>query len=159
MMLTLIRFALLITAGLVHVQSRAAEATETTIGSARHLSSVLLGLMAIIALIFILAWFYRKASGGSWLRSGAIRIVAASALGTRERLLLVEVGGTQMLLGVTAQNITRLHVFDEPVVSANDTQATSSFNEKLQTFMTGRGAQPTADNAGDLHTSQSTGKP
>lgn len=149
------RFAAVLACGLIQARSWAEEGTAgavDSIGSARHLSSVLLGLVAIIALIFLLAWFYRKASGGNWLRSGSIRILAALALGTRERLLLVDVGGTQILLGVTAQNITRLHVFDEPVLSADEPQANSPFNEKLQAFMAGRGRVQ-----GDGHEGQGAG--
>ncbi|HEY7884052.1 MAG TPA: flagellar biosynthetic protein FliO [Cellvibrionaceae bacterium] len=118
----------------------AAETSEVvpaspSIGNAQHLSSILLGLIAIVVLIFGLAWFYRKATGGAWMRSGDIKVVSALALGTRERLLVVDVAGQQLLLGVTAQTISTLHVFDEPVVKNDSASSTSDFSEKLQSFL------------------------
>src|SRR5690606_1839284 len=130
-------FGLFLLAPMTYADTAAADPVKT-IGSAQHLTSVLVGLAAIVLLIFLLAWFYRKASGGTWLRSAHIKILGALALGTRERLLLVDVGGTQILLGVTAQNISRLHVFDEPVVTANEAEPEWAFGEKLQAILAGK---------------------
>lgn len=130
-------FSLFLLVPVTYADAAAADKVKP-IGSAQHLASVLVGLVAIILLIFVLAWFYRKASGGTWLRSAHIKIVGALALGTRERLLLVDVGGTQILLGVTAQNISRLHVFDEPVATANQAESESAFGEKLQAVLAGK---------------------
>jgi len=41
-------------------------------------------------------------------------------VGTREKLVLVNVENTKILLGVTTSNITRLHVFDSPVTAEGD---------------------------------------
>ena len=43
-----------------------------------------------------------------------LRIVDALALGTRERLLLVDVAGERVLLGVAGGRIERLHVLEAP---------------------------------------------
>jgi Cu(I)/Ag(I) efflux system membrane fusion protein len=50
---------------------------------------------------------------------------------TRERIALVDVGGKQILIGVTPQAIRTLHVFDEPVV-APDEPVSGDFARKLQ---------------------------
>ena len=51
-----------------------------------------------------------------------MRVLAAAPIGTRERVLLLEVHGQQLLIGVTAQHVTNLHTFsaDAPPVSADD---------------------------------------
>lgn len=46
-------------------------------------------------------------------------MVGSLALGTRERAVMVEVAGQQLLLGVTPGQVTTLHVFDVPVIGAN----------------------------------------
>src|SRR5690554_5879378 len=151
MKLSAVRLFTLAALLLTHHLAWAAAGTETTIGNAKHLTSVFLGLLLIIVLIFLLAWFYRKASGGNWLNSGAMRILATLPLGTRERLLLVDVDGTQMLLGVTGQTINCLHVFDEPVISDSEVPASSAFQEKLQALMNGKRAteKPISGSASD----------
>ncbi len=101
--------------------------------------SVLLGLLGIIALILGLAWFAKRAGASGWSRTGDMKVVASLALGTRERLLVVDIANTQILLGVTAQSINQLHVFDEPAIKV-DGSASSDFSQKLMRIMRGQGA-------------------
>ena len=57
---------------------------------------------------------------GQWIVYALFRcveaVLAALPLGPRERLVLVDAAGSHILLGVTAQQITALHQFSEPVV-------------------------------------------
>jgi len=108
------------------------------------LVSVLLGLLGIIALILGLAWFAKRAGATGWSRSSDMKVVASLALGTRERLLVVDVANTQILLGVTAQSINQLHVFDEPVINTDGT-ASSDFSQKLMSIMKGQGLGQSAE--------------
>lgn len=103
-------------------------------GAATSLLSVLLSLLLIIGLILALAWFLRRFGQVGSSRQGAMRVVASLALGTRERLLLVQVGEQQLLLGVTPQQVRTLHVFDEPVVDPN-TGPGDDFRQRLMGLM------------------------
>ncbi|NMT64717.1 flagellar biosynthetic protein FliO [Marinobacter orientalis] len=89
------------------------------------------GLLAVLALIFGCAWIVRRMGGMTGGNSRAIKVVSVMAMGTRERVALIEVGGTQILVGVTPSTIRTLHVFDEPVVSAGD-PVSGDFARKLQ---------------------------
>ncbi|VVT05520.1 Flagellar biosynthesis protein fliO [Marinobacter salarius] len=89
------------------------------------------GLLAVIAIIFGCAWIVRRMSGMTGGNTRAIKVVSVMPMGTRERIALVEVGGKQILIGVTPSAIRTLHVFDEPVVSAGD-HVSSDFARKLQ---------------------------
>lgn len=106
---------------------------------AETIMSVLFGLLGIVALILGLAWFAKRAGATGWSRSSDMKIVATLALGTRERLLVVDIANTQILLGVTAQNINQLHVFDTPVIKT-DGSANSDFSQKLMSIMKGQGS-------------------
>ncbi|BFM20661.1 flagellar biosynthetic protein FliO [Gilvimarinus japonicus] len=117
--------------------SAVSTAAVTPVG-ADTLVSVLLGLLGIIALILALAWFAKRAGATGWSRSRDMKVVASLALGTRERLLVVDVANTQILLGVTAQSINQLHVFTEPVINTDGT-ASSDFSQKLKSIMNGQG--------------------
>lgn len=73
--------------------------------------AVFLVLLALLPLG--IRWLQRRAPGGS-TTTGAARIVSAIAVGPHQRVVTVEVGPedarTWLVLGVTAQNITCLHV-------------------------------------------------
>jgi flagellar protein FliO/FliZ len=103
--------------------------------TASQLASLLGGLLFILALIFGLSWFVKRFSQGGFMQNPAMKVVAAMPLGTRERLMLVAVGDKQILLGVTATQISNLHVFDYPVVTAGDKEAGSDFSQKLMAIL------------------------
>lgn len=104
--------------------------------SASQLASLVGGLALILVLIYGLSWFVKRFSQGGFLQNPTMKIVSAMPLGTRERLMLVEVGGKQLLLGVTATQINTLHVFDEPVVpNGKDQPVASDFSQKLMSIL------------------------
>lgn len=83
-------------------------------GYASTLASMVGGLILVLVVIFVLAYVVRRlnlvpASGG------VIKTLAASPLGQREKLVLVELDGQQYLLGVTAQQVTLIDKLDNPV--------------------------------------------
>lgn len=79
------------------------------------LAQLLLGLLGVVALILFLAWIAKRAIGMP--QSGRhMRIVTGLPLGTREKIVLVEVGKEQLLLGVAPGRVSLLTRFDEPVV-------------------------------------------
>ena len=93
-----------------------------------------LGLVAVIAVIYGCAWIIRRMNGMTGMNNNAIKVVSVMAIGTRERIALIEVGGQQILLGVTPSAIRTLHVFDEPVVDAGNASS-GEFARRLHTMM------------------------
>ncbi|MES2823876.1 MAG: flagellar biosynthetic protein FliO [Pseudomonadota bacterium] len=107
------------------------------INSASQLASLVGGLMLILGLIYGLSWFVKRFSQGGFMQNSTIKMLSALPLGARERIMLVDVGGKQILLGITATTINALHVFAEPVVNApqNATPAASDFSQKLMAIL------------------------
>jgi len=79
---------------------------------AEELASVTLGLLMILALIFALAWLYRRYGNFVSLNRSDIQILGGVSLGSREKAVLLEVEGTRLLVGVAAGQVNTLHVFD-----------------------------------------------
>ena len=79
---------------------------------AAQVGEVLAALILVIVAIVAASWLMRRVSGVNMRSNVAIRVLAALPLGQRERVILVEVGQTQLLLGVSANGINRLHEFD-----------------------------------------------
>jgi len=96
--------------------------------------ALLLVVGGIIAVIWLLRRLSRVPAGGS----GGLRVIAGLALGARERILLVEVGETHLLLGVTPGRLRTLHVLDKPVIlSGGAGGKTVSFAERLGKVLQG----------------------
>lgn len=84
-------------------------------GLEASVSRLLVGLLLVIGLIVLLGWLARRMQLIPRQEGKAIRIVATQPLGPRERLLLVQVGREQVLLGLCHGQLTPLHVLAEPV--------------------------------------------
>ncbi|HWV16690.1 MAG TPA: flagellar biosynthetic protein FliO [Cellvibrio sp.] len=111
------------------------------LSTSSQLANLMGGLLLILGLIYGLSWFVKRFSQGGFMQNSTIKMLSSMPLGTRERLLLVDVGGTQILLGVTAAQINTLHVFAEPVLTAekntavSGSTASSDFSQKLMAIL------------------------
>jgi flagellar protein FliO/FliZ len=113
----------------------ATPATTSNVGSAGHLVNTVIGLALIIALIFGLSFFVKRFGAGGFTNNNQLKILSSMPLGTRERIVLIDAAGQQILLGITPTNINALHVFPEPVVVSNDNTAQSDFGKTLMTLL------------------------
>jgi len=89
----------------------AAPAASTAPTAGGGLFEVTLALLAIVALIAGLAWLMKRARGFGVAGRDRIQVLSERALGPKERCVLVRVGDTDILLGVTQNSINPLHVF------------------------------------------------
>lgn len=101
-----------------------------------YLANIVVGLVFIVALILGVGWFMKRFNhGGMFTNAAAMKIVATLPLGARERLIVVDVSGQQILLGITATQINSLHVFSEPVITVTAPPAQSEFSQKLMSVL------------------------
>lgn len=77
--------------------------------------SVLLALLAVLATIAVLAWALRHLLRVGLGGEGLVQILGSTSLGARERVVLLQVGSEQILVGVAPGRVQTLHVLDEPV--------------------------------------------
>ncbi|AJQ96315.1 flagellar biosynthetic protein FliO [Gynuella sunshinyii] len=108
-----------------------------TTAPAIDLSGMAIALIFIIGLIFACAWFVRRISGGVSFNNRQIKIITAVSLGTKEKLILIEAGGKQMLLGVTQHQINLLKEFDEPLDTSASEAGTPTFSDRLKQVLKG----------------------
>src|SRR5262245_6888350 len=76
------------------------------VSTAGSLAQVTLSLLLVLAAVFAAAWVARRLRGLGRFGANVIQVVADAPLGTKERAVLIEVGGQQLLLGVTAGQIS-----------------------------------------------------
>lgn len=74
----------------------------------------LASLVVVVIAIFVLAFIAKRLNIGVG-GNRAIKVVSALSLGTRERILVIEVGGKQHLVGVTAHQVNYLFELEQPL--------------------------------------------
>lgn len=86
---------------------------------AGSIGGAVFSLLLVIGLILGLGWLARRMPGMQ--RGGGnaqLKVVASIALGPRDRAMVVDVGGTQLLLGVGTGGIRTLHTLEHPLAVA-----------------------------------------
>lgn len=109
-------------------------------GIGGQLLQLVLGLLLVIGLIFVLAWLMRRVQRAGPAGNQVIKLVGSRALGTRDRLVLVQVGNEQVLLGVSPGTITALHVMNEPVEVPDAQGVQPEFARRLLEALGNKGA-------------------
>lgn len=103
---------------------------------AGQVAQLLLGLLFIIGLIFLLGYLMRRIGPLAAQGGQHIRVLSSLPLGPRDRLMLVDVAGKQILLGASPGRISTLHVFEEPIADVPAQGApTGDFAQKLQALL------------------------
>ena len=94
-----------------------------------------LGLLIVLGVFFLCVWGVRKLGGLTLGGGEKMRVVGGVSLGMREKVILLQAGKKQLILGVTPGRIDTLHVLEgedcllaeEPASSATE----SGFAQKL----------------------------
>ncbi|MGI2012792.1 flagellar biosynthetic protein FliO [Shewanella oncorhynchi] len=95
------------------------------------LASMLGGLILVLLLIFALAYLLRRFNLVP-TTNGVLKTIAATSLGQKERLVLVQVGEQQYLLGVSSQQVSLIDKLAEPIHLEADSFASRLRQAKLK---------------------------
>lgn len=104
-------------------------------GMGGQVTKLLLGLLLVVGLIFLLAWLLRRVQHLGPRDAQAIKLISTRSLGPRDRLVLVQVGGEQILLGMSPGRITPLHVLKEPIKLPDAEPASPEFAQRLMELL------------------------
>lgn len=110
-----------------------------------HLLQTTLGLLAVLAVIVAIAWAVKRFGNLRGGVQGQMKIVGGISLGTRERVVLLQVGEQQLVLGVAPGQIRTLHVLEQPLSTGDsgtpvaDKADASSFAMRMQSALKNRG--------------------
>jgi flagellar protein FliO/FliZ len=103
--------------------------------SVSSLAQLTLSLVAIVGLIFAISWVLKRLKvsaprGGR----GQITVLDELTLGARERVMLLSVGDSQVLVGIGAGGMVVLTPLRTPIV-LKESQPTPAFADRLREFM------------------------
>nr|WP_297347839.1 flagellar biosynthetic protein FliO [uncultured Glaciecola sp.] len=117
------------------VNAEVSASTPQTLQNPSSILSIFLSLLLVVAIIFALAFIARRFNV-TQAGNGQLKVVASMAAGAKEKIMVVDVGGEQFLIGITAHNINQLGKLENPLQTASTDkssgQTTSlAFKDKL----------------------------
>ncbi len=122
----------LVTAALSCSVAQAAESGKAALPTSGAFGAII-GLAVVVALIFALGWLMRRLNGPGGLQRGPLRVVGATSVGQRERVVLVRYQDSILVLGVAAGHISLLKETPAPVEpSPSGGTETPSFLARLR---------------------------
>jgi flagellar protein FliO/FliZ len=95
----------------------AGDAPAPVVGAGSVLQ-VLLGLAIVLGMVFAAAWAIRRFNPNAATGGDVVRVIGGAAVGNRERVLVVEVADTWLVVGVAPGRVSQLHSLPRPPESA-----------------------------------------
>jgi len=96
---------------------------------------VMVTLLIITILIVATVWIMKRNGLGAGYSHNGMKVVAALSVGGRDRIIIVQAGSQQIMLGVSPGNINYLKSFDESIIPTNepiDTSTVQKFRDILK---------------------------
>jgi len=78
------------------------------------LGKTALALAVVLGCVLVFGWLARRVGSRPLAPGKLMRVVSSTGLGQREKVVIVEVRGQWLVLGVTAQQVTALAQMDAP---------------------------------------------
>jgi flagellar protein FliO/FliZ len=102
----------------------------------------LVGLVVVIGFVFGCAWLARKFGYQGGKRSGLVKVVGGASLGNKERVAVIEVGDTWLVLGAGPGNVRLLHTMpagsaEAESVGVPSPSASGSFGARFRDALAG----------------------
>lgn len=102
-------------AGCVIGSSASAAETVTTATSTGGAFQMVVGLLIVLAILFGGAWLLRRFVSLPSTARSPLKIITGLSLSPRDRLIVIQVGEQQILLGLSPGRIQTLHVLEQPL--------------------------------------------
>ncbi|HEX5487180.1 MAG TPA: flagellar biosynthetic protein FliO [Limnobacter sp.] len=116
-------------------QTKATLPLESTAPYSGHLLQTTLALLLVLALLLGLAWSLKKMGfTPKGQRQQFYKFIAVQHLGPKEKIALVEIGDTWLVLGITPHSINTLHSMpkDSLDLHTNNTNPAVTFAKLLE---------------------------
>jgi flagellar protein FliO/FliZ len=100
------------------ILSPAAHAASEAPSVAGSLFQMLLGLAVVLGALYGALRLLRKVQGSRQTGASSVRVISATAVGQRERIVLVSVADKVLVLGVAPGRVNMLHTLDADALPA-----------------------------------------
>lgn len=113
----------------------AVESSRVVINPMITLGKLAAALVVVLGVFWVFARVMRQVQGGHGGVHQNLKIVGALSVGQREKVIVVQAGDDQIVLGVTSTQINTLHVLDSPLSQQTLPADSLDFRKKLSAAM------------------------
>jgi len=89
---------------------------------------------AVVAIILAAAWLLKRLAPRHHFGRNTLRVVAGTAVGNRERVVVVEIGATWLVLGVAPGQVNLLHQQPKGTPTANADAVPAATTSRSRSF-------------------------
>ena len=97
--------------------------------SSGSILQVIVSLLFVIGAIVLVAWILKRINLPQNAAGSALRVISGVAVGQRERIVLVEVNDTWLVVGVAPGQVTALHTMPKNVLPTTESTAPETDNK------------------------------
>ena len=109
----------------------AAEPGRVVVSPLATLGKLAIALVVVLAVFWLFARVMRQVQGFQGDMHKGLKVVGALSVGQRERVIVVQAGDEQLVLGVTSSQINTLHVLEKPLSQGSPLTQQGDFKAKL----------------------------
>jgi len=95
-----------------------------------NILQIISGLFIVLMVILGAAWMLKRYGGFGGMANSDLKVIAGITVGQREKIVVVQVGEVQLLVGVSAGNIRTLHVLEQHISDGKALKMTVTDVEK-----------------------------
>lgn len=103
--------------------------------SSGSVMQVILSLLLVLALIVLVAWFLKRINLPQSGAGNILKVISGVAVGQRERVVLVEVNDTWLVVGVAPGQVTALHTMPKNALPATDSISPDDADNKFKNWL------------------------
>jgi len=108
--------------------------------SGPNMFQLLSGMAIVIGAIIVILWLLKKLGRMTMTANNQIQVLGGVSLGAREKLVLVQIGEKQIVIGVAPGSVRTLHVLDQVIKIDESTDSFSKvFSEKIKKVVSREG--------------------
>lgn len=103
--------------------------------SSGSILQVIFSLLLVLGAIVLVAWLLKRINLPQQGGRNLLKVVSGVAVGQRERIVLVEVGETWLVVGVAPGSVRTLHTLPRSALPTAEANALESDQTKFQTWL------------------------
>ena len=109
-------------------------ATAPAVSTAGSLLQVFIGLVAVLLLIAATAWVAKRLGVTRGGTSSLLHVVSSTSVGTRERVVVIEIGDSWLVVGVAPGSVNALTTLPKGEIQPMETPALNASLAALMPF-------------------------
>lgn len=103
--------------------------------SSGSIVQVIFSLLLVLAAVVLVGWLLKRINLPQYGNGNVLKVVSGVAVGQRERIVLVEVNDTWLVVGVAPGQVRTLHTLPKGSLPLSQNASSGALDNKFQTWL------------------------